>query len=54
MKVTDLIRLLPCFEFPMEPDGGYRIYIPLADLIDVFERNNLTVVSKIGEDNVGN
>jgi len=49
MKLTDLIRLLPTFEFPTEPERGYRIYIPLADLVDVFERNNLTVVSKRGE-----
>ena len=47
MRITDIIKLLPCFDVPLDrPDEGYRVYVPLGDLIDVFERNNLIVVSK--------
>lgn len=49
MKMSDLIRLLPTFEFSNKPDKGYTIYVPLRDLVDVFERNNLKIETKIPE-----
>ena len=45
MNVADLIKLLPAFLFPSPPGKGFVMYVPLKDLIDVFERNDILLIT---------
>lgn len=47
MKFNDFLRLVPTFQMAMDPpDEGYRIVVPLADIIDALERNDLEICMK--------
>ncbi len=46
MRAMEFIGLLSTFRVPRSPDKGYTIMIPLREIIEVFEKNNLIVVSK--------
>jgi len=46
MKAMEFIGLLSTFRIPRTPDKGYTIMVPLREIIEVFEKNNLIVVSK--------
>ena len=43
MKAMDFIRLLSTFRIPRTPDKGYTIMVPLMEIIEVLEKNDLEV-----------
>jgi len=46
MRAMEFIGLLSTFRVPSTPAKGYTIMVPLREIIEVFEKNNLIVVSK--------
>ena len=53
MKVMEYIRLLSTFRIPRTPDKGYTVMVPLMEIIETLEKNNLIIVSENEWRNMG-
>ncbi len=46
MKAMEFLRLLSTFRVPRTPDKGYTIMVPLMEIIETLEKNNLEICTE--------
>ena len=46
MKAMDFVGLLNTFRIPRTPDKGYTIMVPLMEIIETLEKNNLVICTE--------